>query len=322
MKVPAALRGPWEILRDTVSGWQDRHAPRMAAAIAFYTTFSFAPLLLLSIALAALLFGEDEARSSILAQMHDLIGESGAKAVEEVVRHARTPGTGILATVVGLVSLLVGASAVFGELQDALNNVWGIRKKTRRGIVGVIRDRFLSFAMVLGIGFLLLVSLVLSAMLTAMSSYFGAGAGEVGFLWGLNVVVSLGVTTLLFAAIFKVLPDGDVKWRDVWGGALITTVLFNIGKLGIGLYLGHSTIASAYGAAGSFVVFLLWIYYSCQIFLLGAEFTRTWSVRHGRGIRPSRDAERYHCEPGDLAAPEPPPRDAARRRPTTLRRKR
>jgi len=216
--------------------------------------------------------------------------------------------------VIGVVSLLVGASAVFGELQEALNNIWNLRKKSKRGILGVIRDRFLSFAMVLGIGFLLLVSLVVSAALAAMASHFGLDGERLGVLQVLNWTLSLGVIALLFAAMFKVLPDGQLRWRDVWGGALITTALFNIGKFGIGLYLGHSTVASGYGAAGSFVVFLLWIYYSCQIFLLGAEFTGTWAIRHGRNIRPSRDAETFHCSPGDLAAPAP----RTRRRPSTL----
>jgi membrane protein len=201
------------------------------------------------------------------------------------------PDTGILATIIGLVTLLLGAAGLFGQLQDALDTIWEVAPKPGQGILAIIRQRFISFTMVLGIGFLLLVSLVISAGVSALGSFISTRVAPPEFLLQIvNFVISLGITTLLFAVIYKVLPDVEIDWRDVWMGAAFTALLFNVGKLLIGLYLGNSTIGSAYGAAGSFVVLLIWIFYSAQILLFGAEFTQVYARRYGSRIQPSKNA--------------------------------
>ncbi len=281
----------WQLLRDAYDEWSEDKAPRLGAALAYYTSLSIAPLLLVVIGIAGLVFGEQAARGEVVGQLRSLLGDDGAKAVQDVLAHTQQTGSGVVASVVGVVTLLAGASGVFGQLQDALNTVWEVEPKPGRGIKGFIRDRFFSLTMVLGTGFLLLVSLVLSAAvaaagggLRALSPAFEA-VGEV-----LVAVVSFAVTTILFALIFKVLPDAKIDWRDVWFGAVSTAVLFVIGKLAIGLYLGHASVGSAYGAAGSFVVLLIWVYYSAQILLFGAELTQAYARHRGAKVRPSENA--------------------------------
>lgn len=251
------MRELWQSARDTVKVWSEAQAPRAAAALAFYTAFSVTPLLLLAIAGAALLMEEAQARERILWQIERLIGPTGAEAVKEMIVHARKPGAGWIATGVGVASLLLGASAVFGELQQALNAVWGVRKRLHRGLAGAAKDRFLSFALVLGIGFLLLVSLLLSAAVAATGDLLRGGDPARSLVLLLQSSLSFAVVFALFAALFKVVPDIRAAWRDVAGGAFLTTLMFEAGKAAIGEYLGRSSIASAYGAAGSLAVFLL-----------------------------------------------------------------
>ncbi|HBY97286.1 MAG TPA: ribonuclease BN [Chloroflexi bacterium] len=281
----------WTLLKETFSEWSEDKASRLAAALAYYTVFSLGPLLIVVIAIAGVVFGQEAARGQIVAQAQGLIGRSGAQAVQTIIQNARQPTSGIVATSIGIVTLLLGASGVFGQLQDALNTIWEVMPKPGRGLMGAITDRFVSFTMVLGIGFLLLVSLVLSAVLTGLATFFGDVLPIPGFVLQIvDFVVSFAVITLLFAMIYKVLPDVEIAWGDVWIGAAMTSLLFTIGKFLIGLYLGRSAVTSTYGAAGSLVVILLWVYYSAQILFFGAEFTQVHARRYGSRIVPTEDA--------------------------------
>jgi len=275
-------RSLWSLTKESASQWSDDYAPSMGAALAYYTIFSIAPLLVIAIAVAGFFFGADAARGEIFGQLSGLIGERGASTIEAAVASASQTGHGTFAAIAGIVTLLLGATTVFGELQSDLDRIWDTPKPEHAGLWGMLRGRLLSFGMVLGIGFLLLVSLVLSAALSAIGHFWsGALPGWEVLLQIVNFVVGFVVVSGLFAMIYKFLPRCDIGWRDVWIGAAVTSLLFSIGKLLIGLYLGKSSVASSFGAAGSLVIVLLWVYYSAQIFLLGAEFTKTYSYRHG-----------------------------------------
>ena len=281
----------WSLLKETISDWSDDSAARLAAALAYYTLLSIAPMVVLAVAIAGLAFGDEAARGQISQQIGAVVGGQAAEAVEAIARNARAPDTGVLSSVLGVIVLLFGASGVFGELQSSLDTIWEVQPKPGRGILGVIKDRFFSFTMVLGVAFLLLVSLVLSTALSALGRYLSGALPGGAMLWtALNFVLSLGLITLLFALIFKVVPDAEIRWRDVWVGALVTAALFTVGKLLIGLYLGRSTFASSYGAAGSVVALVVWVYYSSQIVFLGAEFTQVYARRFGSRIKPSDNA--------------------------------
>ncbi|MEO5955438.1 MAG: YihY/virulence factor BrkB family protein [Nitrospiraceae bacterium] len=281
----------WKLLGATYTKWTEDHAQRMGAALAFYTVFSLAPLLLIVIAIAGLVFGQDAAEGHIIGQIQGFVGEDSAKAIQGMLEHARTPSTGLLATGVALVTLFFGASGVFAQLQDALNTIWGVETKPGLGVLQTLKDRFTSFVAVLGSGFLLLVSLVLSAGLAAVGDRLQAflPAPEV-LLQVINFLVSFVVITLLFAMIYKLIPDVSNGWEDVWVGAAMTSFLFTIGKFLIGVYLGKSDVGLAYGAAGSLIVILLWVYYASQIFLFGAEFTAVYASSHGSRISPIKNA--------------------------------
>ncbi|HEY9829314.1 MAG TPA: YihY/virulence factor BrkB family protein [Stenomitos sp.] len=282
-----------ELLKETFQEWQEDKASRLAAALAYYTAFSIAPLIIIAIAIAAVVFGEEAARGGIDDQLRGLLGQQGAAAVQDMIKNSNKPAEGTMATLISVVLLLFGASGVFGQLQDSLNTIWEVAPKPGRGIMGFIKDRFLSFSMVLGIGFLLLVSLILSAVLAGLNNVLGGMMPGLSFLWGiLNFLISFGVITLLFALIYRVLPDAKIAWGDVWFGAIITALLFTIGKTLIGLYLGNSSVGSTYGAAGSFVVLLLWVNYSAQILFFGAEFTQVYANKYGSRIVPTKNAVR------------------------------
>lgn len=277
------LRTAWTLLRQTADEWLADHAPRLGAALAFYSMLSLGPLLLLTLSFASIFFGEDAARGQIMGQIDGLIGQEGAATVQLVLaKTSDDTETSFLATLIGIVTLLVGASGVFGQLQDALNTIWNVPPRKHFNFWKLIRDRFLSFTMVLGTGFLLLISLVVSAGLAAVGEFGIYLLPGTEFLFQfVNQVVSLGIITALFAVIFKYVPDTKVAWGDVWLGAFITALLFTLGKLAIGLYLGQSAFSSTYGAAGSLVVLLVWVYYSAQILFFGAEFTQVYSRRVG-----------------------------------------
>jgi membrane protein len=280
----------WSLLTATCHDWYEDRAQRLGAALAYYTIFALTPGLVIVMALAGLLLGPG-AESQIIEQFRELIGKQGAGAIEATIQSARKETLGAAGTALALLPLVIGLWGVFGELQDGLNTIWGVTPKPGRRIRDVVKERFLSFAMVVGIGFLLLVSLVLSAWLAAVSTYVGTLLpAPVAVLEGVNFVISFVVITGSFALIFKLLPDVKVAWRDVWLGAAVTSLFFTIGKLLIGLYLGRSAVASAYGAAGSLVVIVVWVYYSAQILLFGAEFTKVWTRRRGSGFVPEKTA--------------------------------
>jgi membrane protein len=300
------VRAAVELVKRTVAECKDDKVSRLAAALAYYTTFSIAPLLVIAIAAAGLFFGAEAARREVSAQLSGLLGPPAAQILEMTVASARrNESAGVLATVVGFVVLIFGASGVFASLQDALNTIWQVRPKPDLGWAYRVRSRLFSFAMVLVIAFLLMVSLLVSAGLAALESYAGGRVEEV-LLWrAINVGISIVVFTLLFAMIYKFLPDVKIGWRDVWIGAGITAALFALGEALIGLYIAKSSVASAYGAAGSLVVLLLWVYYSAHIVFFGAEFTQVYARRYGRHIEPSEHAEQSSEQPRDKEGREP-----------------
>jgi membrane protein len=280
------------LIKAAAKEWSEDKASRHAAALSYYTIFSLAPLLIVAIAVAGAVFGEEAARGRIVEQIGGLIGKDGASAIQTMIENANKPKEGLIAGVLGVVALLFGASGVFGQLQSSLNSIWEVEPKPGKGIWGFLRSRFLSLSMVLVIAFLLLVSLVLSAALTALGGWLGTLIpGQEVLLRIGDLVVSVAMVSVLFAAIFKYLPDAEIRWKDVWTGSIATAVLFTLGRYLIGLYLGRSAVGSAYGAAGSLVIVLLWIYYSTQILFYGAEFTQVYASRAGSKVKPSADAQ-------------------------------
>ncbi|MEZ4714454.1 MAG: YihY/virulence factor BrkB family protein [Caldilineaceae bacterium] len=285
------FREIYALLKKTVEEWREDRASQLAAALAYYTIFSLAPLLIIAIAVAAFFLADRSAvHDQLLAQVRGLIGQGGAELIGAMLENSSQDHSGLIASLIGLATLLLGATGAFSQLQSALNQVWDVEAKSE-GVSGIVKVRALSFAMVLVIGFLLLVSLVVSTALSAIDAYLLSGlpGGEL-LVRMFSLALSFGLITLLFALIYKVLPDAEIQWRDVWIGAAFTALLFTIGKYLIGLYLGNSSVSSTYGAAGSLVVLLLWIYYSAQILLFGAEFTQVYARRHGARIRPSQHA--------------------------------
>jgi len=281
----------WQVLKETGTAWDEDNVTRLAASLAYYTLLSIAPLIILAVAVTGLAFGEDAARQHIAGELSGVVGTGAASAIESIAENAHTPGTGVLSIAVGLVVLLFGASGVFGELQSALNTVWDVAPKPGRGIWGIVKDRFFSFTLVVGVAFLLLVSLVVSAGLTWMGQVFQHSLPGGAVVWQvLNFCISLGVVTALFALMFKTLPDVRIHWRDVWVGAAVTAGLFTLGKFVLGIYLGSAGVASAYGAAGSIVALVIWVYYSAQVLLIGAEFTEVYARRFGSRITPDDKA--------------------------------
>ncbi len=290
----------------TYQGWKEDKASRLAAALAYYTIFSLAPMLVIVIAVAGLIWQREAVQESVTNQLGGLTGEQGAEFVSSLLDSASSPAEGIVATIIGIVTLLFGALGVFNELHNALNTVWEVKEEKVDGfwntIKKVIVDRFLSFTMILGIGFMLLVSLVISAGITASEEVLASVLPFHEFiLQMINLVISIGVITVFFALIFKILPDAEIAWRDVWIGAFITALLFSLGKTLIGLYLGSSAIASSFGAAGSLVLLLVWIYYSAQILFFGAEFTQVYANKFGSRIVP--EGQVITTPPGQSAHP-------------------
>ena len=280
-----------KVLKETATGWDDDNVARLAASLAYYTLLSVAPLIILAVAVAGLAFGEQAARQHIGGELAAVVGSGAAGAIQSIAANAKAPGTGVFSIVVGVIVLLFGASGVFGELQSALNTVWDVAPKPGRGIWGIVKDRFFSFTLVVGVAFLLLVSLVISAALTWVGQVFESSLPGGALLWqGLNFGVSLAVVTALFALMFKTLPDVYIKWRDVWVGAAATAGLFVLGKFLLGLYLGSAGVSSAYGAAGSIVALVIWVYYSAQVLLVGAEFTEVYARLYGSRITPDDKA--------------------------------
>ncbi len=281
----------WQLCKKTGAAWDEDNVSRLAASLAYYTLLSIAPFVIFVIAAVGLLLGEQAARSEIGGQIGSILNGGAGSAIEAIAKNAKTPSSGVLSSALGVLVLLFGASGVFGELQSALNTVWRVAPKPGRGIWGIVKDRFFSFTMVLGVAFLLLVSLIMSAALAWLGRFFAGSLPGGVTLWAiLNQAISLGVVTVLFALLFKIVPDVKIDWRDVWIGAGVTAVLFSLGKFLLGLYLGRAGVSSAYGAAGSIVALVIWVYYSSQILLLGAEFTRIYAGHNGVQIEPDDDA--------------------------------
>jgi membrane protein len=287
------------LLKQTTNEWLEDKAPQLGAALAYYTVFSLAPLILVLLAVIGVIFRDDPggAWRKITEQMSYFLDKTAVDVVQGIAQKAAQPGKGLLATIIGIALALFGASGVFGQLQGALNTIWGVKPKPGAGIWGFLRTRFLSFAMVGGVCFLLLVSLTLESVLKGFSHYIqSALPGGVILAIAVYWIFDLGVVILLFAIIFKFLPDAKIHWRDVWIGAAMTAIFFAVGKWALGLYLGSGSAASAYGAASSLITLLLWVYYSSQILLFGAEFTQVYAERAGRGAAPDEHAVRVETK--------------------------
>ena len=299
------------IIKQTYQGWKADNGSRLAAALTYYTLFSFAPMLIIAIAVAELIWQRQAVQEQVLSQIQGLVGSQGRTFVAGLLDSASKPAQGVFATIVGLVTLIFGALGVFNELHNSLNTIWDIPVKKISGlwasIKEVIVNRFLSFTMILGIGFMLLVSLVISTGITALGNWIGAllPFHEV-ILQIINLIISLGIITILFALIFKVLPDAEITWRDVWVGAFVTALLFTLGKTVIGIYLGSSAVGTTFGAAGSLVLLLLWVYYSAQILFFGAEFTQVYANILGSKIVPEDKAARPTTQPASTTQAQTP----------------
>lgn len=295
------LQTAWLLLKTTGTEWWNDNTFRLAASLAFYTIFSVAPVLLIAVGAASLFFARETAVNHVVHELQQLVGPQGAAAIRTVLESSAGLGKGAWAITIGVITLVLGASVVFAELQSALNVIWNVKVQVRRGfILDYVLDRLRSFSIAAGVGFLLLVSLVLSAALSALQDYFTQWMPSMPWLWQAgNIGVSVVVVALLFGLIYKFLPDVEIRWRDVWIGAAVTSVLFNGGKYLIGIYLGHAAIGSAFGAAGSFAVLLVWIYYSALICFFGAEFTQVFARRHGRKIEPEEHARDQGKAKGD-----------------------
>jgi membrane protein len=279
------LRRLGSVLRKAANAWIDDHAQSMGAALSYYTVFSVAPLLLIAISVAGLVFGQDAARGAVVEQLQGLIGRGGAEAIQGLLKNVSKPAEGVVATITGVVVLVIGATSVFAELQDDLNRIWQVPTRQKMSSWWAwLRTRILSIGLILAMGFLLLVSLAASAAFDAFAAWSTSAIGQwEGLAHGVNFIVSFVLTTALFALIYRFMPQATIEWRDVGIGALVTAALFSIGKFLIGLYIGKSALASGFGAAGSLAVLLAWVYYSAQIFLFGAEFT--WAYAHAFGSR-------------------------------------
>ena len=271
-----------KLLFESIKAWIDHRASSKGAALAFYTLFSMTPILILAIAIAGYFFGAQAAQGEIIGQIQGLVGPNGAQAVQALLAAARNPLSGLVATLVATVLLLIGATSVFAELKGSLDEMWGVTPSEHSTFIILLKTRFLSFSLVLVLAFLLLISLVISAALAVLERYVGTfWSSSMMVLSAVSQIISFSVIASLFAVIYKMLPDAPLSWRDVWIGAVFTAALFSLGKYAIGLYLGNSGVASGFGAAGSLIALLLWVYYSAQIFFFGAEFTRQYALWYG-----------------------------------------
>jgi membrane protein len=306
----------WKLLKTTYQNWLEDNVPRLGAALSYYTIFALPPLFVIVIFIASLCLDERAVRSGLLEEVGGLIGKKGSDAIQSALGASNPHVTGLFASVVAIGTLILTATGLFIELQNDLNAIWGVEEKPGQGIWGFLKNRLLSFAMVVVIGFLLLVSLVVSAALAAVGKYFSAMVPGLNVFWTIvNAVVSFGVITVLFAMIFKVLPDVKIAWRDVWIGAGLTSLLFTAGKSLLGLYLGRNSTVTTYGAAGSLVLLLLWVYYSAQILFLGAEFTRAFANHFGVHLQPKAHAQWVNPQASlpQLPSPAAKPKQPRRR---------
>jgi membrane protein len=290
---PLRLKKIWLLLKDTAIAWDNDNIGQQGAALSFFTVFSISPLLVIAIVLSSFVFGREAASGHIISQIREVIGIEGASFVQKLITNTYKSDSNVLATIFSVVMLLLGASAMFIQLRNSLNSIWRVQQKPMGTILGFLRVRILSFTMTLGIGFLLLVSLILSTVLAAMSGYINSLlAIHTGLVSLLDLIISFIGVTVMFALMFKFVPEVTIKWKDVWVGAAVTSLLFSIGKLVIVLYLSNGNLGSTFGAASSLVIIMLWAFYSSQIVLFGAEFTRLYAMRFGSNIFPSANAVR------------------------------
>ncbi|MBP7687578.1 MAG: YihY/virulence factor BrkB family protein [Thermoflexales bacterium] len=305
------------LLKQAFQSWNEDKAARLAAALSFYAVFAIAPVLIIAVAIAGQVLGPAEVQMQLLNQLTATIGPQGADLIQSMLENARKPTDSLVASILAIITLILGAAGAFGQLQDALNTIWEVKARTGSVIRRLLAEKFLSFLMVMGLGLVLLAALIASTALSALNTPIGRPTTALTDLLGIiNLFGSFGIIALVFAVILKVIPDVHIRWRDVWPGALLTAVLFTLGKYAIGLYLSHSSVGSAYGAAGSLVSVLLWIYYSAQIFLLGAEFTKVYARRSGSPVRPTPQAKAVTTESRaqeGLAPAQPPDHTASLR---------
>lgn len=287
-----SLKGLLEVFKNSFKGFDENKVTKLSGSLAFYTVFSMGPLLIFIISLGGLYLGKEAVEGKIYAQLAGFIGHDSAIQLQQIIKNASLAGKSKLAAIIGALTLLIGATSVFAEIQDSINSIWGLRPKPKRGWVKLLQNRFLSFSVIIGLGFLLLVSLSLSTIIDGFSEQLRARFPEVTIIvfYVANVCITLGVTSLIFGVIFKVLPDANIRWKDVFVGALTTAVLFMLGKFGMSFYISKSNVGSTYGAAGALVVLLLWIYYSSLILYFGAEFTKAFAVKYGSNIYPNQYA--------------------------------
>jgi membrane protein len=291
-RVTTYFSGLWQITKKTAKDWMGADPFRQSAVVAYYAIFSIPALLVIIIALAGLAFGREAVQGEISAQINSAMGEQTAKQVEDIIAKASEQKTSILATIIGIVTLIIGSTGVFTQLQTSLNQIWEVKVSAKKKWLKSVKDRLFSFGLVVSIAFLMLISLALTAGLEAFSGWIKAHLPDfmVYVFKFLNFIISFGVISALFALMFKILPDAKIKWRDVWIGAMVTTLLFILGKFLLGIYFAKASPGSAYGAAGSIVLIMLWVSYSCMILFFGAEFTKQYAVFHGRKVEPKNDA--------------------------------
>lgn len=290
MKKKITFKGIWHVLKNSFKGFSNDKVTKYSASLAYYTIFSMGPLLIVIVYLCSIFFGREAVEGSIYHQIQGFVGADAAAQLQQIIKNAAISGKGTIAAVIGVVTLLIGATTVFGEIQDSINIIWGLKVKAKAGWFKLVKTRLLSFGVITSLGFLLLVSLGITALIEALSNRLKAHFPDiaVAIIYIINLVVTFGVVTTLFSVIFKVLPDAEIKWKDVMAGAITTAILFMLGKFGISLYISKTNVGSTYGTAGSLVVLLVWIYYSAIILYFGAEFTKAYAVEYGGKIYPNQ----------------------------------
>jgi len=292
MKKKVSAKGIWKVLKGSFVGFSDDKVTKLSGSLAYYTVFSMGPLLVVIISLCGLFLGREAVEGKIYGTLQGFVGQDTAAQLQEIIRNAAIGNKSKIAAIVGIGTLLIGATTVFAEIQDSINSIWGLKPKPKRGWVLLLKNRFLSFSVIISLGFILLVSLAVSGIIEGISGRLQAAYPDVTLVvfYIFNLVLTLTITTFIFAVIFKVLPDAEIRWRDVITGAVVTAVLFIIGKFAIGLYISQSNVGSTYGTAGSLVVLLIWVYYSSIILYFGAEFTKAYAMEFGAPIHPSKYA--------------------------------
>lgn len=287
-----SAKGIWKVLKESFTGFSDDKVTKLSGSLSYYMVFSMGPLLVVIISLCSIFLGREAVEGHVYTALKDFLGADTAASLQEIIKNANVGNKSTIAATIGIITLLIGSTTVFGEIQDSINTIWGLKPKPKRGWLKMLQNRFLSFSVIISLGFLLLVSLGLSSIIEALQTRFLAAYPDVAvvLVYSVNMLVTLLVTSFIFAVIFKVLPDAEIRWKDVAVGAIVTAVLFMVGKFGISIYISQTNVGSTYGTAGSLVVFIVWVYYSSLIVYFGAEFTKAWAMEYGAPIHPSKYA--------------------------------